>query len=101
MASLSQPFLNIEDSSFNVDILVFTRYDSNMNVKMLPKEDIMLQTLGNAALGNVVEDDVKDVLGVDAYISKLHLTNFEKQHATWKPYNCNSPTWVFFKVKNN
>jgi hypothetical protein len=49
-----------------------------MSVKMLPKEDRTLQTLGNAAFGNVAED----ALGVDAYISKLHSANLEKQHAT-------------------
>jgi hypothetical protein len=83
MASSSQPFLNIEDFSLNVDVLVFARYDSNMSVEMLPKEDEMLQILenatpGNATLGNVTEDDVEDVPSVDAYISKLHLTNLEK-----------------------
>jgi hypothetical protein len=82
MASLNQPFLNIKDFNLNADAPIFTRYDSNMSVKMLPKEDKTLQTFGNAALGNVAEDDVKDALGVDAYISKLHLTNLEKQHAT-------------------
>jgi hypothetical protein len=54
-----------------------------MSVEMLPKEDEMLQILenatpGNATLGNVTEDDVEDVPSVDAYISKLHLTNLEK-----------------------
>jgi hypothetical protein len=52
-------------------------------------------------LGNVVEDDVEDVPSVDAYISKLHLTNLEKQHVSWKFYDCNSSTWVFLKVNNN
>jgi hypothetical protein len=77
MASLNQPFLNIEDFNLNADAPIFAGYDSNMSVKTLPKEDKTLQTLGNVA-----EDDVKDALGVDAYISKLHLTNLEKQHAT-------------------
>ncbi len=72
-----------------------------MSVEMLPKKDKALQTLENATprnviLGNVVEDDVENAPGVDAYISKLHLTNLEKQHVTWKFYNCNSPMWVFF-----
>jgi hypothetical protein len=54
-----------------------------MNVEMLLKEDETLQTPenvthGNVTLGNVVEDDVEDALGVDAYVSKLHLTNLEK-----------------------
>jgi hypothetical protein len=83
MASSSQPFLNIEDFSLNVDVLVFAMYDSSMSVEMLPKEDEMLQILenvthGNATLGNVTEDDVEDAPSVDAYISKLHLTNLEK-----------------------
>jgi len=42
MASSSQPFLNIEDSSLNVNTSIFARYDSNVNVEMLPKEDKML-----------------------------------------------------------
>jgi hypothetical protein len=78
MAYPNQPFLNIEYSSLSVDILVFARYDSNMNVEMLPKEVEMLHTHGNVAPGNVVEDDVEDALGVNAYILKLHLTNLEK-----------------------
>jgi hypothetical protein len=49
---------------------------------MLPIEDRALQTFENATIGNVAEDDVEDALGVDAYISKLHSTNLEKQHAT-------------------
>jgi hypothetical protein len=83
MVSLSQPFLNIEETSPNADALVFVVYNSNTNVKMLPKEDRTLQsfknvTFENVVLGNVVEDNVEDVFGVDAYISKLHLTNLEK-----------------------
>jgi hypothetical protein len=83
MVFSSKPFFNIEDSSFNVDILVFARYDSNMSVEMLPEKEGVLQilenvVLGNAVPGNVAEDDVEDALGVDAYISKLHLTNLEK-----------------------
>jgi hypothetical protein len=35
MPSSSQPFFNIEDSSFNVDIPVFVEYDNIMNVEML------------------------------------------------------------------
>ncbi len=35
-------------------------------------------TPGNAIVGNVTEDDVEDAPSVDAYISKLHLTNLEK-----------------------
>jgi hypothetical protein len=69
MASLNQPFLNIENFNLNVDAPIFALHNSNMNVKMLPKEDKMLQTLRNATLGNVVENDVKDALGVDAHIS--------------------------------
>jgi len=100
MASSSQPFLSTKDPTFNVNIPIFARYDTNMSVEMLPKEDEALQTLENATLGNVihgnvVEDDVEDAHGVDAYISKLHLTNLEK-HVTWKFYNCNSPMWGFF-----
>jgi hypothetical protein len=38
------------------------------------------------------------MLLVLTYISKLHLTNLEKQHVIWKPYKRNSPTWVFFKL---
>jgi hypothetical protein len=72
-----------------------------MNVKRLPKENRALQTLknvtfGNVAFGNVVEDDVEDVLSVDAYISKLHLTNLEKQHATLKPYKLQFANMGFF-----
>jgi len=81
MASSSQPFLNIEDFSLNANVLVFARYDSNMSVEMLPKDDEMLQILENATPRNathVTEDDVEDVPNVDAYISKLHLTNLEK-----------------------
>jgi hypothetical protein len=52
-------------------------------------------------LGNVVEVDVEDAPGIDEYISKLHLKNLDKQHATWKFYNYNSRTWAFFKVNNN
>jgi len=96
VASLNQPFLNIEDPNPNVDAPIFALYDNNMNVKMLPKEDKMLQTLGNATLGNVAKNDVKDALGVDAYISQLNSTKLEKQHVTWKPYNCNLQTWTFF-----
>ncbi len=72
-----------------------------MNVEMLPKEDETLYTLENVAPKNVTEDDVEDVLSVETYISKLHLTNLEKHHAAWKFYNCNSPMWVFLKVNNN
>jgi hypothetical protein len=39
MASSSQPFLNTKDSNFNVDTPVFTGYDSNMSVEMLPKKN--------------------------------------------------------------
>jgi hypothetical protein len=39
-----------------------------------------LQTPKNDPLGNVVEDDVEDAFSVHAYVSKLHLTNLEKQH---------------------
>jgi hypothetical protein len=53
-----------------------------MNVEMLPEEDEMLQIPDNVILRNVVEDDVENVPSVDAYISKLHLTNLEKQRAT-------------------
>jgi hypothetical protein len=101
MASSNQPFLSTKDPTFNVNTPVFARYDTNMSVEMLPEEDEALQTLenvilGNVIHGNVVADDVEDAHGVDAYISKLHLTNLEKQHATWKFHNCNSPMWVFF-----
>ncbi len=72
-----------------------------MSVEMLPKKDGVLYILENVILGNVAKDDVEDVPSVDAYISKLHLTNLEKQHVAWKPYNCNLPTWAFFKVNNN
>jgi len=77
-----------------------------MNVEMLLKEEGAFKTPKNvaprnASLGNVDEDDVEDDPSVDAYISKLHLTNLEKQHVAWKPYNRNLPTWVFFKVNNN
>jgi hypothetical protein len=94
MASSNQPFLNIEDSNLNVNILVFARYNSNLSVGMLPKEEGTLHTPENAAFVNVAENDV---LSVDAYISKLHLTNLEKHHATWKLYNCKSPTWFFLR----
>ncbi len=98
---LSQPFLNIEDSSLNANIPIFEGYDSSMSVEMLPKIDDMLQILENATPRNVAEDDVEDAPSVDAYISKLHLKNLEKQHAAWKPYKRNLPTWAFFKVNKN
>jgi hypothetical protein len=101
MAFSSQPFLTIEDSNFNLNTPIFARYDSNMSVEMLPEKDETLYTPENVAPKNVAEDDVEDVLSVDAYILKLHLTNLEKHHATWKLYNCNSPMWVFLKVNNN
>jgi hypothetical protein len=41
----------------------------------------MLQILDNVILRNVVEDDVENAPCVDVYISKLHLTNLEIQHA--------------------
>jgi len=72
-----------------------------MNVEMLLKEEGTLKTPKNVAFRNVALGNVEDDPNVDAHISKLHLTNLEKQHATWKPYNCNLPTWVFFKVNNN
>jgi hypothetical protein len=78
MASSSQPFLNTKDSNLNVDIPVFVGYDSNMSVKILPEENEALKTPKNVILRNVVEDDVEDAPNVDAYISKLHLTNLEK-----------------------
>jgi hypothetical protein len=78
MASSCQPFLNTEDSNLNVDTPVLKGYDSNMIVEMLTKEDGALQTPKNVAPGNVAEDDVEDALGVDAYVSKLHLTNLKK-----------------------
>jgi len=95
MASSSQPFLNIEDSNLNVNTLIFAKDNSNLSVEMLPEEEGTLYTPENAAIGNVFEDDVEDVFSVDAYISKLHLTNLEKHHATWKLYNCKSRTWFF------
>jgi hypothetical protein len=95
MASSNQPFLTIEDSNLNVDTLVFARYDSNMSVEMLQKQDRTLYIPKNATPRNVVEDDVEDVPSVDAYISKLHLANLEKHRAKWKLYNCKSPTWFF------
>jgi sulfur relay (sulfurtransferase) DsrF/TusC family protein len=101
MVFSSQPFLNIEDPSLDADTIIFVGYDSSMNVEMLPKEDGVLQILENAAPGNVAEDDVENAHGVDAYISKLHLTNLEKQHVVWKHHKHNSPTLVFFKVNKN
>jgi hypothetical protein len=73
MASSSQPFLNTEDSNLNVDTPVLKGYD----IEMLLEEDGALQTPKNVAPGNVAEDDVEDALGVDAYVSKLHLTNLK------------------------
>ncbi len=87
MASSSQPFLSIEDFNLNVDTLIFARYDNNMNVEILPNEDGALYIPQNVVPRNVAKDDVEDAPNVDAYISKLHLTNLEKHHATWKPYN--------------
>jgi hypothetical protein len=78
MASSSQPFLNTKDSSLNVGTPVFTGYDNNMSVQMLPKGNKALKTPKNVVPRNVVEDDVEDALNVDAYISKLHLTNLDK-----------------------
>jgi len=85
MASSSQLFFSTKDSSLNVDTPILVGFNSSMNVEMLLKEDGMLQTLdnvahGNVTLGNVVEDDVNNDLSVDAYVSKLHLKNLEKQH---------------------
>ncbi len=100
MASSSQPFLTTKDSSLNANSLVFTRYDNSMNVEMLPKENIMLYIPENVIFGNVTKDDVEDAPNVDAYISKLHLANLEKQHVTWKPYSHNLPTWAYFEVNN-
>jgi hypothetical protein len=51
MASSSQPFLNTKDSSLNVDTPVFTRYDSNMSVEMLLKENEVLKFLKMLFLG--------------------------------------------------
>jgi hypothetical protein len=76
MASSSQPFLNIKDFNLNVDTPVFVGYDSN--VEMLLEENGMLKTPKNVILRDVVEDDVEVAPSVDAYISKLHLTNLEK-----------------------
>jgi hypothetical protein len=75
-------------------------------LKCCPKEEGALESpkkvaLRNVAFGNVDEDEVDDDPNVDAYISKLHSTNLEKQHVAWGPYNRNLPTWVFFKVNNN
>jgi hypothetical protein len=42
MVFSNQPFLNIEDSSLNVDTPIFVGYDSSMSVEMFPKEDEML-----------------------------------------------------------
>ncbi len=66
MVFSSQPFLNIEDSSLNANTPIFARYNSNMNVEMLPKKDGMLQILENVAPRNVAEDDVEDAPCVDA-----------------------------------
>jgi len=82
MASSSQPFLSTKDFNLNVDTPIFVGFNSSMNVEMLLKEDGMLKTPdnvahGNVTLGNVAEDDVDND---DAYVSKLHLTNLEKQH---------------------
>jgi len=101
MASSSQPFLNTHDSNLNANNLVFTKYDNSMNVEMLTKENIMLYIPKNVIFGNVTKDDVEDAPNVDAYISKLHLANLEKQHVTWKLYNHNLPTWAYFEVNNN
>jgi hypothetical protein len=49
-----------------------------MNVEMMPKKNKALKTPKNVVSRNVVEDDVEDAPSVDAYISKLHLTNLEK-----------------------
>ncbi len=68
---------------------------------MLLKENGALYILDNFVHGNVTKDDVEDAPSVDAYISKLHLTNLEKHHVAWKLYNCESPTWVFLKVNTN
>jgi hypothetical protein len=75
--------LKIEGFNLNADIPIFARYDSSMSVEMLSKKDEMLQILenatpGNVTLGNVAEDDVEDAPSVNAYISKLCLTNLEK-----------------------
>jgi ABC-type uncharacterized transport system permease subunit len=78
MASSSQPFLNTKDFNLNVNTPVFIGYDSNMNVEVFLEENGTLKTFKNVAPRNVVEDDVEDAPGVDAYISKLHLTNLEK-----------------------
>jgi hypothetical protein len=67
MASSScQPFSNTKDSNPNVNTSIFTRYDNNMSVEMLPEEDEMLQIPNNVILRNVVEDDVENAPNVDA-----------------------------------
>jgi len=60
-----------------------------MNVEMLLKEEGTLKTPNNVAPRNAALGNGEDDPSVDAYISKLHLTNLEKQHASWKPYNRN------------
>jgi hypothetical protein len=70
--------LNTKDSSLNVDTPIFARYDSNMSVEMLPEENRVLKIPKSGVPRNVVEDDVENAHSVDAYISKLHLTNLEK-----------------------
>ncbi len=45
---------------------------------MLPEENRVLKIPKSGVPRNVVEDDVENAHSVDAYISKLHLTNLEK-----------------------
>jgi len=83
MALSNQPFLNTKDSNFNLDTPILAKFNNSMNVEMLLEEDGTLLipnnvAHGNVTLGNVVDDD----LVVDAYVSKLHLINLEKQHVT-------------------
>jgi hypothetical protein len=89
MVSSSQPFLNVEDSNLNAKTLIFVGYDNNMSVEMLQEENKTLYTPENVIIGSVDEDDVEDDPSVDAYISKLHLANLEKQQVAWKPYTLN------------
>jgi hypothetical protein len=92
MASSSQLFLNTEDSNLNVDTPVLKGYDSNMNVEMLPEEDEALQTPKNVA---------EDALGVDAYVSKLHLTNLKNNMQLENLIIAIRQDGFFLKVNNN
>jgi hypothetical protein len=37
-----------------------------------------------------------EVVHNDAYVTKMHLENLQKQRLLWKSHYCTSVTWAFF-----